>query len=465
MSTAHPYMTASAPGQQQELLDALGLRDPGPLFAQIPAEHRIERPLDLPLALRSEAELFRHLHDLLSQNCDCEQNLSFLGGGCWQHYVPAVVEEVVQRTEFLTSEWGTPASDLGRNQAWFEFQSQLGELLELDFVSLPVYSWGCAAGHALRMACRITGRNRVVIPKHLDSERLAVLRTYCGWPEQLDHIEIDYAEHEESSGELDLNSLEEALRRAPGAVYFELPGSLGVIESRCGEIVELTHRADALAVVGVDPISLGVLAPPGQYGADIAVGPIQPLGVHMNCGGGMGGFIASPDEERFARQYPTLQVAVCPTRVPEERAFAISLLGQTSYGLRENGNDWTGNSVYMWAIAAATYMALLGPEGFRELGETILQRSHYAKAELERLPGVRVRYPGFFKELVVDFSATGKTVAKINDRLLDQGIFGGGDLSAGHPELGQSALYCVTEVHRRQDIDRLVESLARVVAE
>ena len=396
MTTAHPYMAGSAPAQWQELLDAVGVEDPEPLFAQIPPEHRMRRPLRLPPALTSETELYRHLRDLLSRNRDCEQTLSFLGGGCWQHYVPAVCEEIALRTEFVTSEWGTPASDLGRNQAWFEFQSQLGALLELDFVSLPVYSWGCAVGHAVRMACRITGRRRVVVPRHLDRERLAVLRTYCGRPELPDHIEIAFADHDAQTGELALDSLERATDGGTAAVYFETPGSLGVIESRPSDIIERAHEAGALAISGTDPISLGVLAPPGQYGADLAVGPIQPLGVHMNCGGGVGGFIASADEERLVREYPTLQVALCPTSKPGEQAFAIALLGQTSYGRRENGNDWTGNSVYMWAIAAAVYMSLLGPAGFRELGETILQRSHYAARELERVRGISVKWGRFF---------------------------------------------------------------------
>ena len=109
----------------------------------------------------------------------CEAALSFLGGGCWQHHVPAIVDEIVRRTEFLTPVWGTASSDLGRNQAWFEFTSQLGELLELDLVALPVYSWGCAAGHAIRMAARLTGRSKVLVPRYLDPERRAVIANYC----------------------------------------------------------------------------------------------------------------------------------------------------------------------------------------------------------------------------------------------------------------------------------------------
>ena len=127
-------------------------------------EHRLEGGLDLPPALASEASLRRHLLDLLARNETCERNLSFLGGGFWQHHVPAVVDEIARRSEFLTPVWGTPSSDHGRNQAWFEFASQLGELVGMEFVGLPVYSWGCADGHAIRMAARLTGRSEVLVP-------------------------------------------------------------------------------------------------------------------------------------------------------------------------------------------------------------------------------------------------------------------------------------------------------------
>ena len=162
---AHPYMANSAPALRQELLAAVGVADVDQLFAQIPADHLLQRAPALPPALRSEVDLARHLRETLGRNVDCEQTLSFLGGGCWQHHVPAVCDEVAMRTEFLTPVSGTPSSDLGRNQAWFEFASQLGALLELDFCGLPVYSWGCAAGHAIRMASRITGRREVLSPR------------------------------------------------------------------------------------------------------------------------------------------------------------------------------------------------------------------------------------------------------------------------------------------------------------
>jgi glycine dehydrogenase subunit 1 len=463
-SRAHPYMGLSAPAEVEAMLARLGLETVEPLFEQIPASHRLRRPLELAPALRAEADLRRHLDELLAANRSCAEQLSFLGAGCWQHFVPAICDEIVSRAEFLTPVWGTSASDFGRNQAWFEFASGIGELVALDFVGLPVYSYGCAAGHALRMAARLTGRAEVLVPASLDPERLAVILSYCGPPELANHLSVVPVAYEPASGRLDLADLRRKLSPAAAAVYLETPSYLGVIESEGAEAAALARAAGAETIVGVDPSSLGVLAPPGEWGADIVVGTTQPLGVHMNYGGGAGGFIATRDEERYARQYPTLQVSIAGTTVPGERSFGVILFEQTSYGAREAGNDWTGNSVYLWAIANAVYMALLGPQGFRELGEAILARSHYAAASLAALPGVGVRFPhGFFKEFVVDFSATGLRVAEINARLLEQGILGGKDLSTDFPELGECALVCVTEIHRQQDIDRLVGALAAIV--
>jgi glycine dehydrogenase subunit 1 len=185
--------------------------------------------------------------------------------------------------------------------------------------------------------------------------------------------------------------------------------------------------------------------------------------VHMNCGGGTGGYIATRDEEKYARQYPTLMISIAETLREDEFGFGLSLFHQSSYGLREKANDWTGNSVYMWAIANAAYMALLGPQGFREVGEAILQRSRYAARKLGAIPGVGIRPGDFFKEFVVDFSGTGRTVRQINEALLANGIFGGKDLSRELPQFGQSALYCVTEIHTRADLDRLVHAVGEAV--
>jgi glycine dehydrogenase subunit 1 len=281
----------------------------------------------------------------------------------------------------------------------------------------------------------------------------------------LNHIEVVSVAHDKKTGGLDLKDLKAKISSGTAAVYTESPSYLGIFERHGAEIAEIARAAGAETIVGVDPLCLGVVRPPADYGADITVGPTQPLGVHMNCGGGVGGFIASRDEERYVRQYNGFLVSITGTTEPGEHGFSLSCSHQTSYGMREQGRDWTGNSVYLWAIANAVYMSLLGPEGFRELGELILQQAHFAARTVGRIKGVRIRFPqGFFKEFVVNFDATGKSVAQINRALRRHGIFGGKDLSREFPDLGQSALYCVTEVHMKEDIDRLGEALKEVVA-
>ncbi|MDH4108295.1 MAG: aminomethyl-transferring glycine dehydrogenase subunit GcvPA [Gammaproteobacteria bacterium] len=459
---AHPFMPNSVPAIKAELMAALGIDSVDELFAQIPQDHRLDRPLELPPALTSEAALSRHMRSLLGRNRSCADNLSFLGGGCWHHYVPAVCDEIARRTEFLTPVWGTPSSDLGRNQAWFEFTSQLGELLDLELVALPVYSWGCAAGHAIRMASRLTDRRKILLPRYLDPERRAVIETYCEPAEMPSHLEIVEVNGDPETGRLSLDDLRTRLDGETAAIYFENPSYLGQIESDAAEIAALARRHGAETVVGVDPVSLGVLAPPAAYGADIVVGSIQPLGIHMYGGGGLGGFIASRDEPAYAHEYPALMVSIAET-THEEHIFSLALMHQCSYGSREAAKDWTGNSTYLYAIVAAAYMTLLGPEGFRELGSLIVQRSRYAASLLDGIDGITIRFrDGFFKEFVANFDDTGRTVAEINKTLLDRGIFGGIDLSARFPDLGQSALYCVTEVHEQQDLDRLAAALREV---
>ncbi len=462
--TAHPYMANAIPAIKAAMLKEIGAKTIDELFEQIPADHRLRKPLTTPAGLKSEAELKKHLLGLLRKNTSCETNLSFLGAGIWQHHVPAVCDEVGTRSEFLTSVWGTAMSDHGRNQAWFEFCSQLGELVGMEFVGLPVYSWGCAAGNAIRMASRMTGRTEVLVPDTMCPERLAVIRQYCEPTEMASHIAVVTVGHDRKTGLIDLKDLMARLSSKTAAVYFENPGFLGVIETQGAEIARMARASGAETIVGVDPISLGILSPPADYGADIVVGTTQTLGAHMSAGGGVGGFIATRDEEAYAREYPTLNISITETTEPGQVGFGLTLFHQSSYGLRDKGKDWTGNSVYLTAIQNAVYMTMLGPEGFREIGELIIARAHFAAKEIGRIKGVKIRWnDGFFKEFIVDFSGVGHSVAKINRRLLKRGIFGGKDLSADFPALGQSALYAITEMHSVEDIARLVAALKEAV--
>jgi glycine dehydrogenase subunit 1 len=187
--------------------------------------------------------------------------------------------------------------------------------------------------------------------------------------------------------------------------------------------------------------------------------------MHMQFGGGHAGFIATRDEERYVRQFPSRLFGVAPTRIPGEFGFGDVAYERTSFAVREQGTEWVGTASALWGITAGVYMALMGPQGFVEIGRGILQRSHYAAHRIAEIP--RVRAPlleaPFFKEFVVKFEEGGKSVAEINSRLREKRIFGGKDLGEEFPSLGQSALYCVTEAHTQADIDRLVESLTEVL--
>jgi glycine dehydrogenase subunit 1 len=292
-----------------------------------------------------------------------------------------------------------------------------------------------------------------------------VIASYCEPKEMESHLRVVELPADGATGGIDLAALAEHLDDSVAAVYIETPNYFGTIETQAVEIGERCHAVGAEFVVAVDPISLGVLEAPGNYGADLIVGSTQPLGIPMSAGGGLGGFIASRDEPRYAHEYPTLMLSAAPTRREGEIGFSMALMAQCSYGSREEGKDWTGNSTYLHATAGAAYLALMGPQGMREIGEVILQRAHYAARRIDAIAGISVpRACGFFKEFVVNFDGTGKTVAEVNKALLERGIFGGIDLSAHFPELGQSALYCVTEVHTQDDIDRLTNTLQEVCA-
>ncbi len=462
----HPYIPNSAPEIKEYLLKKIGIKDVEEIYQDIPEQLRLKRKLDLPDPYPTEYGLKRHVKGILSKNKSCEDYLNFMGGGCWQHHVPAVCDEVIGRSEFLTAYGGTTYSTLGRMQAQFEFQSLLGELLGMDVVSEGSYSWGTVAGNAIRMASRINGRREVLIPRMVGPERLATIRNFCTSVPPKSGIGIKLIDYDRGSGLIDLEDLKTKISSKTAAVYFENPTFLGSMEHQGEEISQIAHESGAESIVGVDPISLGVLAPPSDYGADIVVGSAQPLGVHMFYGGGIFGFIATRDEEKYVAEYPSWLISIAETSKADEYGFGYTRFERTSYIKRDQAKDFLGTATGLWTIAAAVYIALMGPKGFQEIGKTIIERSHYAMDLISRLEGVNVLFPGnVFKEFVVNYDGTGKTAENLNKALLEYKIFGGIDLSEDFPELGNSALYCVTEMHEKEDLDRLVSSLKEVIAQ
>lgn len=457
----YPYIPNSAPEVKKQMLEELGLKDVEEIYAEIPEHLRFKGEMDLPEPLLSEYELKRHVEEILDQDKDCKECLNFLGGGTWQHYVPEVCDTINSRDEFLTAYVGAAYADHGKYQAIFEFTSMLGELLDFDVVSTPTYDWGMAAGYAIRMAARMTGKNEVLIPKTVSPDRYLCIKNLCK-----PTIRIKLIQYDRKTGLLDLEDLKAKISDKTAAVYFENPSYLGFIETQGEEISRITHEKDAISIVGVDPSSLGVLEPPSHYGADIACGELQPLGIHINAGGGLAGFIASRDEEKYVAEYPTQLWGITETTREGEYGFGDVSFERTSYASRENAKDFLGTQTALWGITAGVYLALMGPKGMQELGEGIMQRVDYAQKVLSKIPGVKVPLLSSinFKEFIVNFDATGKKISEINRDLLDYGIFGGKDLSKEFPELGNNALYCITEIHTKSDIDRLADALKKVLA-
>ncbi|MGO0059633.1 aminomethyl-transferring glycine dehydrogenase subunit GcvPA [Brevibacillus fluminis] len=455
---AHPYIPNSAPEVKEQMLREIGLTDIEEIYADIPAELRLKEAMNIPEAM-TEYELERHVTKLMNKNITTKENISFLGAGCWPHFIPAVCDEVNSRAEFLTAYAGEPYEDHGRFQALFEYQSLVAELVDMDVVNVPTFDWAQAASTSLRMAARITQRTELLVARNINPDKLLIIKNYTS-PD----LKVTLVDYQDETGALCLDDLKAALNDNVAAVYFENPTFLGTLETNGQEIADLAHAAGALCVVGVDPISLGVLESPANYGADIVCGDLQPLGVHMHYGGGQSGFIATHDDPTFVMEYPSRLFGIAPTEVEGEYGFGDVAYDRTSFAKREKGKESVGTQTALWGITAGVYLATMGPYGMQEVGQGIMQRSQYAAKKLAELPGVGVKFNApFFKEFVVDFTQTGKTVKEINDALLANGIFGGVDLSAHYPELGQTALYCVTEVHSKDEIDTLVAAVKSVL--
>ena len=456
----HPYIPNSVPEVKARMLAEVGVDDIETLYEDIPEELRFKGELNIPGGFTSEMELKRHVESVLSANRTCGENVSFLGGGCYQHYVPAICDEITGRSEFLTAYAGEPYEDHGRFQALFEYQSLLGELLDVDVVNVPTYDWGQAASTSIRMAGRITGRNTILVADTISPDRLRVIRTYC---EPVMRIEL--VGHSSVTAGLDMADLAKHMNDSVAGLYLENPSYLGTVEEGGRAIAAALHGKGGVFIVGVDPLSLGVLAPPSQYGADIACGDIQGLGNHMYFGGALGGFIGTRDEEKYVLEYPSRLFGICKTERYGEWGFGDVAYGRTSFAARERGKEFVGTAAALYGIAAAVYLSLMGPQGMCELGQHLIQKSQYAMKRLAELPGVGVRFDAFhFKEFVLDFSATGTSVSQINRRLLAEGLFGGSDLGDQLDELQGCALYAVTEVITRRDIDRLIEALRTILS-
>lgn len=460
----YPYIPNSNPETQKEMMDFVGAKDMWDLYEEIPEELRYKGKLDIPDGILDEFSLKKHVEKILAKNKNCDEFTNFLGAGCAQHFIPAVVDEITSRGEFLTCYGAESWGDHGKYQAFVEYNSMLAELLDTEVMSVPQFDGGQAISTAMAMSCRITNRKKVLVPELMNPAYKSILENYMHSVQEELEVKVEYIKFEPETGRIDIEDLKDKLSDDVAAVMIENPGFLGVLEDRGEEIGKLVKSVGAEFVVYVNPISLGILEAPSNYGATITCGDLHSLGLHLSAGNGQAGFISTQGEAKYLNNYKDFIYGFAEPEVEGEYVFGNMLIERTHYSKRAFGNEYTGTGTNLWMISAAVYMALMGPKGMEEVGTTILYNSQYAAEKISNIPNVSLKFTSpFFQEFVVDFSQSGKTVKEINKQLLEKEIFGGLDLTDCYADFNNCALYCVTEVNTREEIDFLVDCLEKML--
>ena len=454
MSRAHPYLPNSVPKIKRMMMDEIGVKSIDDLYVNIPEKLRFKGELQVP-GPYTEQEVKKLVSATLERNT-LLKCAPFLGGGVWPHYVPSVVDEVVHRAEFLTSYTPyQPEISQGILQSIFEYQSLICELVEMAVANASMYDWSSALGEATLLAKRLNHRDIILVPSHISPSRLAVLNTYI----RPSGMRVEKVNYDSTTGMMDLEDLKAKAGEKTAAVYVETPSYLGFSEENVAAIGEIAHEKKAIYIAGVDPISLGVLKAPGSYGADVVVGEGQPLGNHMSYGGPLLGIFACNHDNAIIRQMPGRIIGITETIANKRRAYVMTLQTREQHIRREKATSNICSNQALCSVASAVYLSLLGPNGLRDLARTCTSRANYSMNLINDLVGVKA--PIFkayhFKEFTVKYEK--KKASEVNKVLLSHGYQGGKPLKPDFPELGESALFCVTEMHTKEDIDGLVSAL------
>lgn len=437
---------------KKEMLAALGLSSMEELFRTIPHEIKLKGKLNLPDPL-SEHELLHYFEKLAAKN-QYQEYVSFLGGGIYPHLIPTLVDYLSSRGEFLTPYTPyQPEVSQGTLQVIFEFQTLISQLTGLDISNASLYDGASGAAEAVLMANRIKKKPQILVSRSLHPQYQRVIQTYVknlGF--QLE--EIDYTD----SGEIDLFQLREKIDDQTSAVILQSPNFFGVIED-LEKTAQLAHDQDALFITAVsEPVSLGMLEAPGKLGADVVIGEGQSLGIPPSFGGPALGFIACRKD--FVRQFPG-RIAGQTQDVEGKRGFVLTLSTREQHIRRERATSNICTNHAWCALRATIYLETLGEEGFKELAYQNLQKSHYALEKLTQIKGVKPRFKGdVFNEFVLKLDKSWK---EVDESLRNQKIVGGIGLEEFYPELKGCALFCVTEYHKKDQIDRLVQGLEKVL--
>lgn len=443
-----PYLY-NTPEDQREMLAAIGVNSIEDLFEMVPADLRLNRPLEIPPAL-TEIELEQHVRELAGQNEHAGTAVCFLGGGSYDHFVPAVVDVIGSRSEFYTSYTPYQAEvSQGNLQAMFEYQSLITRLTGMDVSNSSLYDGASAAAEAVLMAISSTKRfGKVIVPESLHPEYRQTIATY------LTTLGVAVETVPAPNGVVDPAELLAAVDHQTACVVLQQPNFFGCIENAEG-IAAVTHQVGALLVSVFDPISLGLLKRPGDYGADIAVAEGHTLGTPMSYGGPYLGILAC--KEGLIRRMPGRIVGETVDR-RGNRCFVLTLQTREQHIRREKATSNVCTNQGLFALRAAVYLSLLGPEGLRETANLCLQKSRYLADQLCRSDRFSMAFEQpTFKEFVIRDRED--RVEELLQDALEAGFLAGIPLGRWYPELSDCFLVAVTEKRTKHEIDRLVEVL------
>jgi glycine dehydrogenase subunit 1 len=438
---------------EKEMLNELGLSKISELFSDIPSSVQIEK-LDLDNGL-SQMDTEKKLRNLAKKNKSCQQMISFLGGGIKPHYIPAAVKSIQHRSEFFTAytPYQSEASQ-GFLQAMFEYQSMIAELTGMDVANCSLYDGVTALGEAALMATRITKKSIFLIPSNLSWEKKTVLHNYMKGPE----IIIKEIDFDQETGELDESSLTKLLSNDVSGVYLENPNTFGIFESNIDRIISTIHKTNALAIVGIDPFSLGIIRSPGDYNADIVIGEGRSLGNSMNFGGSGLGLFACKDQ--YIRQIPGRLIGLT-TDSRGNDAFCMTLQTREQHIRRGKATSNICTNEGLCALAAAAYLSWLGGNNLVKISAQNFENGQRLAQEIINITGFSKPFSGVhFNEFVIESPINPTT---LNSRLIKKGIQGGYPLDQWFPEMKNCLLFGITEVFDLQDIKRFIDILNEVI--
>jgi len=435
---------------RERMLRAIGVERMEDLFAEIPQQLRFRGLLNLPRGM-DEIALRAHMQRLASHNMDTSKCVCFLGAGIYDHFAPAVIEAILSRGEFLTAYTPyQPEVSQGILQAMFEYQTMICRLTGMEVSNASMYDGATALAEAALMAWHHTGRRRIVMSQGIHPHYRRVVRTYANAAD-LEVQEVLCAEG--------VTSVDAPIPDDAACVLWQHPNFYGNLEPMA-ELTALAHARGALAIVAVDPIALGILKPPGEYGVDVVVGEGQPLGLAMGFGGPLLGFYACKDE--YIRRLPGRIIGET-VDVEGRRGFVMTLRTREQDIRRERATSNICTNEALMALAAAVYLSTMGKQGLRKVANLCLQKAHYLANRLTELPGVELVYPQarFFKEFVVSLPRSAEEVVQA----LLPGYLAGLPLSRYEAGREHHLLIAVTEKRTRQEMDEFVHALRGALSE